>query len=234
MKGVSVLNRLRIKFSKGEEVKYISHLDTLRTFERAVRRAEIPIAYSQGFNPRAQISFGLPLSVGVTGEAEYVDFEMEKIVPAEEFGKRLNNNLPKGFKIIHAEYVNTKGSLMAAIRVSSYRVAAANISKIGKDTLNRYINLFMQKEHIIIEKKTKDTLKEIDIRPYIYSMTVIKADENEIQLGMTLAAGSIFNLKPEIVTEKLSTEFKFDLGMLKIHRDGVFGENCTDLMNVNL
>ena len=68
--------RLRVKFTRGEEVKYISHLDMLKVFERALRRANIPIAYNKGFNPRPQIVFGLPLSVGVTSESEYADLEI--------------------------------------------------------------------------------------------------------------------------------------------------------------
>lgn len=71
-----MLSRIRIKYIKGEQVKYISHLDILRTLNRVLKRAELPVAYSQGYNPHPLVSFGLPLSVGVTSEAEYADIDL--------------------------------------------------------------------------------------------------------------------------------------------------------------
>ena len=85
---------LRVKFIRGEEIKFISHLDLMRVFERALRRSEIPVAYSKGFNPHPQMVFGLPLSVGVTSQCEYADFKIEDNIEPNEFIQRLNDNLP--------------------------------------------------------------------------------------------------------------------------------------------
>ncbi len=232
LRGVYVLNKLRAKFSKGEEVKYISHLDTLRTFERAVRRAGIPIAYSRGFNPRPQMSFGLPLSVGVTSDAEYVDLEMEDEISVEEFVQRLNNNLPKGFKVTNAEYVNSKESLMASIRAASYQIRTFAEDRRNLEEVKRCIQEFMNRDVIIIEKESKGNIKKVDIRPYIYEIKIIEYNENTVILSMTLSAGSIFNLKPEPVLKALNEFCRCNMSIQKIHRVGLFGQDIKSLLTV--
>lgn len=88
----------RIKFEKYDEVKYIGHLDTMRTFTRCIKRTNLPIKFSKGFNPRVQLSFALPLGVGITSESEYVDLELEDEVDEALLKKELNATLPDGFK----------------------------------------------------------------------------------------------------------------------------------------
>lgn len=230
LRGVCVLNKLRAKFSKGEEVKYISHLDTLRTFERAVRRAGIPIAYSHGFNPRPQMSFGLPLSVGVTSDAEYVDLELENEIPVKEFIQKLNNNLPKGFNVTDAEYFNSKESLMASIRAASYQIGTYTEDRRNMEEVKHCIEQFMDRDVIIIEKESKGNIKKVDIRPYIYEIKIIEFNENTVILSMTLSAGSIFNLKPEPVLKALSEFCQCNMSIRKIHRVGLFGQDIKSLM----
>ena len=225
MKGVFALNKLRARFLKGDEVKYISHLDTLRTFERAVRRADIPIAYSQGFNPRQQMSFGLPLSVGVTSNAEYVDIEMEVEISIQEFVQRLNNNLPKGFRVLDAEYVNATESLMASVRVASYEITVNSVNKMTVEQINQCISSFMQEETIFVEKEAKGKIKKIDIRPYIFEFDIIELDKEIFKIKLTLSAGSIFNLKPDLVIKAFNEAFRFELRIMKTHRIELLGQD---------
>ena len=144
----------------------------MRTFERTVRRAGIPIAYSHGFNPRPQMSFGLPLSVGVTRNYEYMDMDMERELSAHELVEKLNNNLPKGFSVQHAEYVNTTDSLMASIGVASYEVAISNGGKASFEQMKGCIDTIMEKESLLVEKESKGKIKNVDIRPYIYELKI--------------------------------------------------------------
>ena len=88
----------RFKFSKGEGVKFIGHLDVLKAFQRALKRADLPIAYSQGFNPHQLISFASPLSLGYTSEGEYGDFKLTEFVKSEIVMEKLNNALPNDMK----------------------------------------------------------------------------------------------------------------------------------------
>ena len=90
----------RMKFEKKEEVKYIGHLDTMRTFTRCIKRTNLPIKFSSGFNPRVQLSFALPLAVGVTSDSEYFDLELNGDVEPEEVICELTKTMPVGFKIL--------------------------------------------------------------------------------------------------------------------------------------
>lgn len=224
------MNKIRARFSRGEEVKYISHLDTMRTFERTVRRAGIPIAYSHGFNPRPQMSFGLPLSVGVTSNYEYIDMEMERDLSANELVEKLNNNLPRGFSVQHAEYVNTTDSLMASIGVASYEVAISNSEKASFDQMKGCIDAIMGKESVLVEKESKGKIKNVDIRPYIYELKINLLNDEQMVLGMTLSAGSEFNVKPELVVKALNEVCTFPVEIVKIHRTGLFGKEGKALL----
>lgn len=97
--------KVKIKYKKGEEVKFISHLDLMRAFQRAIRRAGIPIAYSQGFNPHMKISWGKALKVGETSESEEAELTLEKFAKPKEILEKINKQLPKGLEIIEAYLV---------------------------------------------------------------------------------------------------------------------------------
>jgi len=99
------VQRIRIIYSKGEAVKYISHRDLMRAVQRAVRRADLPIAYSQGFNPHMKISWGNALKVGATSEREAAELQFERWVKPDEVKERLNQALPKGLAILEAYLV---------------------------------------------------------------------------------------------------------------------------------
>lgn len=94
--------KVRIKYTKGEEVKYISHRDLMRAFQRAIRRADLPIAYSQGFNPHMKISWGQALKVGATSEGEHAELQFEAFIRPSEAMERLNQELPRGIEILEA------------------------------------------------------------------------------------------------------------------------------------
>ena len=106
---MSVPTILRATFKKGETLRYTGHLDILRTFVRGLRRADIPIKYSEGFNPHAVMTFALPLGVGTTSECEIVDIAMKEEIAVGDFISRVNENMPKdGIEILSAEYTDAK------------------------------------------------------------------------------------------------------------------------------
>ena len=96
------MQKIQIKYTKGEEVKFISHRDLMRVFQRAVRRAELPIAYSQGFNPHMKISWGQALKVGATSEGELATIQIDGWLKPQEVMARLNQTLPRGIAILEA------------------------------------------------------------------------------------------------------------------------------------
>ena len=115
--------KLRTKVIKGAKVRFISHLDFMNTLTRALRRAKLPIAFSQGYNPRPQISFASALAVSLTSESEYIDFELKEYLDPAEFRMRLNQELPPGIRVDKAMEAPLKAdSLMSIINAGSYLV----------------------------------------------------------------------------------------------------------------
>ena len=118
-----MLVRLIVRFSKEERVKYISHLDLMRTLQRALRRAEIPVAFSQGFNPHPRLSFASALAVGMTSEGEYMDILLEQDLVPDEFCNRMNKVLPLGIRMLEAIKVSNKiPSLMSIVERADYLI----------------------------------------------------------------------------------------------------------------
>ena len=189
----------RLRFTKGAEVKYIGHLDVMRLFQRAIRRAGLPVAYSKGFNPHQLLSFANPLPLGMTSEGEYGDFVMAAPVGEEDMKNRLNATLPAGVKVLSVIRLK-RGVLgaMASVEGARYRVSlpAEGVTPSLKEDVAAY----MAQPEIITMKKTKKNLKPTDIRPDIFSMTLLE-NGSVPQLELFLAAGSNRNVKAELVMQ---------------------------------
>lgn len=183
------MQRLRIKYSKEEPIKYISHLDLIRLWERALRRTGIPISYSKGFNPKSQISFGPPLAVGYTSQSEYLDLFLEKWTKPELAKIEINSKLPNGIKILEVKIISPKeSSLTSQIKQAEYIVEIESENNLAEE-----IEKIMNTKELIITKKRKDgTEKKIDIRPMIYELEAI----NNHQLKMILQCNSSATLRP--------------------------------------
>lgn len=183
----------RIKFTKGEEVKFIGHLDVMRLFQRAIKRANLPVAYSQGFNPHQLLSFANPLTLGTTSEGEYGDFEMAEKIEPTFIMTELNKTLPKGIKVLDSVLITQKtDSAMASIDGAKYIVFSKELKDSSQEDIKRYLS---QKE-ILVLKKTKKNEKITDIKPDIFEIKKIPEG-----LSFYLAAGSRRNLKPEPVIQ---------------------------------
>ncbi|TYQ16341.1 UNVERIFIED_CONTAM: radical SAM-linked protein [Acetivibrio alkalicellulosi] len=248
---VFVINSIRAKFTRGEEVKYISHLDLMKMFERALRRSGLPIAYSKGFNPHPQLVFGLPLSVGVTSEAEYLDLDFDIELEPDEFTERLNKFLPRGVVITDAKKKTEKSNIMASIAGATYEILISSSTYVEMDQIKNILRSFLERDEIIIQKQSKSKVKMVDIRPMIHSIYIksinVKGDklhlendicddpwilnyvekfyddlpENLFCLSMVLSAGSVANLKPEYLVKALNNVYDCDFEIIKIHRSGL-------------
>ena len=122
---------IRLEFSRGDKMKYLSHLDMVRTFYRAIRRSEVPICYTSGFNPHAQMVFGLPMQVGVTGDAEYIDIKVEDSernydAVMGELISSLNSALPDGIHINAARERKAKDNIMSIITHATYELSVGD------------------------------------------------------------------------------------------------------------
>jgi len=187
----------RIVFSKYGNLRFIGHLDFLRVFQQTIRRANLPVAYSQGFNPHILISFALPLPLGMSSMFDYVDITLNEECP--NVIELLNIYAPSGLKIHKSSPVTDKGAA-SVVTAADYRVKIEkNIDVMGK------LEGIIKSETIITTKKTKSGLKNVDIRPDIIHLEKVTESPNSAIL-MRLYAGSARFLNPVTVAELLTEE----------------------------
>lgn len=226
---------VRLKFAKGNEVKYISHLDLMRTFMRGVRRANIPIAYSGGFNPHAEMSFGAPLSVGVISLAEYVDIALAKEIPLQEVIDGLNKSMPEGIKILGAiELPERFKSAMALITHAKYGVQIKAENMVEEDLKVKLLD-FVNQESILGKKKQPKKnfqMKIVEIRPMILEMNFIGCKEGVCNFDCLLQSGSKANLNPEILMMAFAEYAKLSIQRITITREEVFVEKDGELIDL--
>lgn len=184
--------KIRVRFSKQGQMKFIGHLDMVRYFQKVMRRGEIDVAYSEGFSPHQKMSFAAPLSVGVLSKGEYFDMEVNSTLSTKEAMDRINEQNVEGVTVLSYKLLpdNAKNA-MAVMSAADYFVYTDIFTD---DDITGFIN----QDSINVIKKTKKSEKEVDIKPLIYS---IKKEDNGIFIK--LAQGSAQNLKPELVVTAL-------------------------------
>lgn len=188
--------KARIKFRKNGVMKFIGHLDIMRYFQKAIRRAEIPIAFTSGYSPHMIMSFANPLGVGLTSDGEYFDIELTESIASKEAVRRLNEQMVDGMEIVSFVQIpdDKKSKGMSIVAGADYLSSVKN-SSLPEDLAEKLEAFYAQNE-ICVVKKTKKSEKEVDIRPMIY-----KLECRDGKIYMRVAAGSVQNLKPELVTE---------------------------------
>lgn len=219
--------KARIKFKKNGSMKFIGHLDVMRYFQKAMRRAEIPIAFTKGFSPHMIMSFAQPLGIGLTSDGEYFDIEVEEYIDPKDAIKRLNETMVEGMEVSNFVYISDEKKLsgMTITAAADYYVYPLISIKSSEDHLEipedwpEKVAEFMNQDSIIVLKKTKKSEKEVDIRPMIYDM---KMQDHAIYLY--LATGSEQNLKPDLVMETFLKFIGADIPM-HYHRLNVYARN---------
>lgn len=189
--------KVRIKFSKYGPVKFIGHLDVMRYFQKAVRRAEIDIAYSEGFSPHQIMSFAAPLSVGHTSEGEYFDIELNTFTSEADLRKRLQAVMVEGIDILQVHLIKEgEQNAMASVKAASYLITFRDETILPKRWTDK-LNAFYMQPAIPVIKKTKKGEKEINLKDSIYHLEIRK----NFSIYMLLDASSGGNIKPGFVLE---------------------------------
>ncbi|MCD6321956.1 MAG: DUF2344 domain-containing protein [Clostridiales bacterium] len=184
---------IRIKFKKDSTVKFISHLDMMKAFQRAVRRSGLDAEYSHGFNPQMQMVFGAPLSLGFTSKAEYADFSFTRDYEPEEVNNKLNDTLPAGLHVIDAGIRTIKTNIMTDIKYAVYDFIL--LSKMSHEDI---VGKILAAENILVEKTRKGKTKTIDIRQLI-----VKIEAETDRLKILVKAGNQNNLNPRLLVEAI-------------------------------
>lgn len=189
--------KVRIKFRKYGALRFIGHLDVMRFFQKVMRRAQIPIAFTSGYSPHMIMSFASPLGIGLTSDGEYFDIELTKSISSEEAVRRINAVTAEGIEVVSFRQIAEEKKMtgMAIVAAADYLVGMGTEEE--PDFLKKYepsFTAFLEQPQIIVLKQTKRSEQEVDIRPLIYQLEL---QENGVYLK--LAAGSVKNLKPELV-----------------------------------
>ena len=207
------MQSLRITLSRGEDVKYISHLDLMRLWERALRRAAIPIAYSQGFSPHPKLSLAAPLPIGVTSGGELMDIVLRRRVSPYFFIKVVSQQLPPGIDISGVEQVSlTLPSLQSQMRQAEYRVGVE--TEMRPEEVEGALNSFLAREHLPWQHRRDREVRHYDLRSLVDSLWIEGWGQSWCTLGMRLRSDSSATGRPEQVVAALG----FPQPPLSIHR----------------
>jgi radical SAM-linked protein len=206
-KGGNVVYTARIKFKREADIRYISHLDMQRMVQRILRRAEVPMKYSEGFNPHPKLAFAMAMGVGLTSDCEYVDVElMESIDPVLLVGS-MNESAPKGFTALKAIVTEEKlPSLTSLIEESVYQVTCLLNASGEVERLYDQLKSILESESIVYRKRNKKgKWSDKEIRPLIKELSA-NTEGLKVNIIARLATGSKENLRPEVVLDKIDPE----------------------------
>ncbi len=192
------LQLIKLKFNKLGKMRYIGHLDLQTLFQRAIKRAGLPIEYSQGFNPHQIISFALPLAVGMGSECEYVNIQLNEETDLKHIVESLNSVLPEGLTITEANLLPSNKKA-PSVTAATYKIQLPSVSA---EELKSVTAEILSQEEILVERKTKTKTSTVNIREHIKNLSVTGTDETP-ELQATLSAGSQNNLKPQLLVEEI-------------------------------
>lgn len=193
--------RLRIKFRKYGPIRYIGHLDVMRFFQKAIRRAGIDVAYSRGYSPHQIMAFAAPLGVGLTSNGEYMDIEVNSMDSCQDVLERLNNACVPGIEITSVKILpDDAGNAMASVAAASYTVRFKE-GRAPKADIGGILSGFLSREKILITKETKKGTREVDLKQGIYRL-----EYKDSVFDMLLDASSGGNIKPVQIIEAILSE----------------------------
>jgi len=196
------MHRLRIRFSRGEEIKYISHLDLMRCWERALRRAEIPLSYSEGFIPHPRLSIAAPLPIGVTSEAELMDIFLQKPLSPYSFIQTMDQQLPQGIDILEVQHITlVMPSLQSQLRYAEYRVEVDTIKSL--EEMQTAVTSLLQTENLPWQHMRDTGPRRYNLRALIEHLWIISWYDSAFVLGMKLRCDSQGTGRPEQITQAL-------------------------------
>lgn len=230
--------RYLIKYSKGYDIKFVSHLDIMRNIQRAFNRSGLPVEHSKGFNPHMIMSIAQPLSVGIYSDGEYMDVEFFEEVSEEEIKSKFNEASPVDLKIIDVLKIEKKyyddgkkvEQSMAAIDAARYTI---NIRYKNVENLDEDMKKLLSKTEWITLKKSKKTEKMVNIKSMIRKLNY-KIDGSTLQIDTLLSCGSRENLSPELLCNYIKDNTSYaDVDLFcEVRREEMYGLKQNNLVSL--
>lgn len=213
--------QLRLAFKKKGMIKFISHLDAIRVFTRAIQRADIPVLWSEGFNPHQKLAIAQPLSVGMESEFEVLDLEVEEGCDLKFIKEALNRELPKGLEVLDITKDFDSSSVFERIRKTKYRFFFPDDFYPNMEELKKIVDDAMKREKILVKRRKKQGKRRIiveeDIKPGIYTMDWNREENGDV-LYAILQAGGYGNLRPDRFLMGLFESSDVDVDYVQICR----------------
>jgi len=211
--------RVLLKFNKGPSLRWISHLDLIKVFEKALRRADLPVALSQGFNPRPKMSIALPLPVGVSSEGEYLELELSEFMEFQELCNLLNLQLPTELQILKAQELPEKSpAIMSQVEASEYSIHIPADTKFSEE-IERIIEILISKTEILVQYQNKEGKNKIqDIKPGIRSCKWLKETSC---IHLVIETSSRLFIRPQFVLQAITELLgrpQWNMEEIDIHR----------------
>ena len=222
--------KIRIKFRKWGAMKFIGHLDMMRYFQKAVRRANIDICYSEGYSPHQIMSFAAPLGVGITSDGEYFDIEVNSSLSSKESIEAFNQTMVDGVEVTsYVKLPDKAKTAMSIVAAADYRLSFKDgyespySVQEWKDIVDRE---FTSKDCFTIIKKTKKSEREVDLKPLVYQLSVEEVDTKPA-FFIQVSTGSVDNIKPELVLASIyeRSGLTYDANAIQIHRIEVYAKD---------
>ncbi|WP_204596266.1 TIGR03936 family radical SAM-associated protein [Clostridium sardiniense] len=195
--------RYLIKFTKEADIKFVAHLDLMRTIQRVIRRSGLPVDYSKGFNPHMSLSIAQPLSVGVYSEGEYMDVVFKEEVDPKEIVERLNKSTASGVRFLSAvgieviENVKKLPQAMALIDAARYTI---KMHYTDTSNFEDEMKTLLSREDWVMTKRSKKGVRDVDIKPLVHELKYWIKD-NEVVLNVLISSGSREHLAPDLLVK---------------------------------
>lgn len=224
--------KIRIKFAKSGVMKFIGHLDMMRYFQKAMRRADIDIKYSEGFSPHQIMSFAAPLGVGITSDGEYLDIEVNSTASTKETIANLNNTMVDGVKILeYKKLPDHAKNAMSIVAAADYKIYLKDgyDSPYSAETWRDHLKAFFyDRAEVLITKKTKKSEKVMNLKELIYDFKILEEQGRPV-FYLNVCTGSNDNLKPELVLQAFYDFLSLDYQefAFQIHRVDVYAKDET-------
>ncbi len=194
--------RLRVRFKRGASLKFISHLDIIRLWHRAFRRAGVELTYSQGFNPHPRIALASPLALGVTSQAELMDVYLSRFISPQSFAACVSRQLPLGIEIAQVcQVAPTLPSLQSQVRFAEYEVEVE--AREGASRVTRALASLLSKEHLPWQHQRDTGSRSYDLRALIDDLRLVGWRDGWGTIGMRLRCDSRGSGRPEQVMKAL-------------------------------
>lgn len=195
--------RIRITFAKQGALRYTGQIDLHKLWERAARRAELPLAYSQGFHPQPKINIASALPLGFSSRCEVMDIKLEREIPLEGLREKLQGTLPTGIQVLNLESADEHApALQTQVVAAEYEVTLAESTDVSE--LKRKVDSVLESASIVRERRGK----KYDLRPLIESLALLPAGGSEVRVFMRLAAREGATGRPEEVLDTLGIAFE--------------------------